>query len=416
MENQNENARQQRGIILAQTARIQRTNDGWRVPSQSGQGHYIVISKGLETTCTCPDYETRRVQCKHIFAVEYVITHKTDSEGNVTVTQTVRKSYAQNWTAYDKAQTHEQGLFMEILGDLVNNVEQPEYKFGRPSLPVSDLIYGSVLKVFTTFSLRRFMTQMAEAKENGYVTTKPCYASIGHFMQREDIMPVLSRLVSLTSLPLSGIEHDFAIDSTGFGTGNFQRWFSYKHGKEINSRKWVKCHFITGVKTNIVTSVKITTEVGNDSPQLPALVQETAEHFDMQEVSADKAYLGKENLQVVHDIGATPFIPFKTNNKPSGNGMLWKKMYHYFQYNNQEFMAHYHKRSNVETTVMMIKAKFGNNVRSKTWTAQINEVLCKVIAHNICVLIQEMHVLGIKPNFVEDNYLNAEAFGVRNSG
>ena len=48
---------------------------------------------------------------------------------------------------------------------------------------------------------------------------------------------------------------------------------------------------------------------------------------------------------------------------------------------------------------MMVKSKFGASVRSKTWTAQINEVLCKIICHNICVVIQEMHELGINPNF-----------------
>jgi hypothetical protein len=34
---------------------------------------------------------------------------------------------------------------------------------------------------------------------------------------------------------------------------------------------------------------------------------------------------------------------------------------------------------------------------------QVNEVLCKIICHNICVVIQEMHELGIDPNFVASN-------------
>ena len=46
--------------------------------------------------------------------------------------------------------------------------------------------------------------------------------------------------------------------------------------------------------------------------------------------------------------------------------------------------------------------KVGGSVRSKTWTAQVNEVLCKIICHNICVVIQEMHELGINPDFVID--------------
>ncbi|MCK4735935.1 MAG: transposase, partial [Methanophagales archaeon] len=65
----------------------------------------------------------------------------------------------------------------------------------------------------------------------------------------------------------------------------------------------------------------------------------------------------------------------------------------------EEFMEHYHQRSNVENTFMMVKTKFGDKLKSKNWTAQKNELLCKLIAHNIVVLIHEMHELGITPTF-----------------
>ena len=74
-------------------------------------------------------------------------------------------------------------------------------------------------------------------------------------------------------------------------------------------------------------------------------------------------------------------------------------MYHYFQLNNEDFLEHYHKRSNVESTVHMVKSKFGNFVRSKDWTAQVNEVLCKIICHNIACIIHEMHELGAEADF-----------------
>jgi hypothetical protein len=62
-------------------------------------------------------------------------------------------------------------------------------------------------------------------------------------------------------------------------------------------------------------------------------------------------------------------------------------------------MAHYHKRSNIETAYSMIKGKFGSHPRSKSDTGQINEALCKVLAHNICVLVQATHELVIEPIF-----------------
>ena len=68
-------------------------------------------------------------------------------------------------------------------------------------------------------------------------------------------------------------------------------------------------------------------------------------------------------------------------------------------FNQAQFLQHYHERSNTETVFHMIKSKFGDYVRSKTDTACINEILLKVLCHNICVLISEMFELSIKPEF-----------------
>ena len=68
--------------------------------------------------------------------------------------------------------------------------------------------------------------------------------------------------------------------------------------------------------------------------------------------------------------------------------------YYFYHLHRAEFLEYYHKRSNVETTFSMIKAKFGHQARSKTPAAQVNEVLLKILCHNICVLIQSMYELG----------------------
>ncbi len=74
-------------------------------------------------------------------------------------------------------------------------------------------------------------------------------------------------------------------------------------------------------------------------------------------------------------------------------------MYHYFHFRRDELLRHYHKRSNVEATFSMTKAKFRDHVRSKPDVAMVNEVLSKIICHNICRLIQETHELGITAEF-----------------
>jgi hypothetical protein len=56
----------------------------------------------------------------------------------------------------------------------------------------------------------------------------------------------------------------------------------------------------------------------------------------------------------------------------------------------------------------MVKSKFGGYVCSKTPTAMTNEVLCKVLAHNICVVIQSIYELGTAPDFFSETAETAE--------
>ena len=392
-------SREQRGQLIAQKYRIRRTDKGYEVPSQFNKGKYLVKVRYDHKECNCPDYEVRRQKCKHIYAVEYSLKKEIDEEGNTILTQTVKKTYPQNWKAYNISQQTEKEALMELLADITSKIRQPAYDFGRPTNNLGDTIFNMVFKVYSTFSGRRFATDMKMAKEKDYIENTMHFNSIFNYFRKKELTPILAQIVTLTSLPLRTVENNFAIDSTGIGTSIYQKWFSYKHGKEINSKRWLKCHFITGTKSNIITSVKITPEYDNDCPQLPELAKDTAKHFNMEELSGDKAYLSKDNFELVNSLGGTFYVPFKSNSKGSGNGMIWKKMYHFFMLNNEEYLNHYHKRSNCESTVNMIKSKFSDKVRSKKWTAQVNEILCKVICHNLCCVIQEMNELGIESEF-----------------
>jgi hypothetical protein len=50
----------------------------------------------------------------------------------------------------------------------------------------------------------------------------------------------------------------------------------------------------------------------------------------------------------------------------------------------------------------MVKAKFRDHVRSRTDVAMKNEVLCKFLCHNLCVVIQSQCELGIEAVFWEN--------------
>lgn len=395
-------ARQGKGLVLAKNKGIRHVaGPTWVVPSQSNeQAAYLVnVDEG---TCSCPDFELRRAKCKHFFAVSFSRTVETTPDGTEVVTETVkvvRKTYGQPWPAYNAAATSEKTTVQRLLRSLCDGVATPAHT-GRGPKPIaySDAIFGMVWKTYLGTSGRRASTDMDACAADGSLSRDLAYNTIFKYAAKADLTPILVRLIEQSACPLAGIETSFAIDSTGFGTCVYRRWYDEKYGRERSEAKWLKCHASIGVITGIVTAVSVTDSTAHDSPELPALVESSAQRFRLEEVSADKAYLSNTNLTCIEAAGAVPFVPFKVNSRSEGSP-AWKRMWAMFVLKQGEFLAAYHKRSNVESVFSAIKRTLGGAVRSKKFTAQVNEVLCKILAHNLRTLCHAMHELGIEPDF-----------------
>lgn len=399
--------REQRGMAIAALCRLDKRNGVWIVPSQSGNGKYQVQHAEGACRCTCPDFELRQQKCKHIYAVEFTIEREVHRDGSETLTRsmtiTEKVTYRQDWPAYNEAQSFEKERFQILLADLCAGVPEPDRQHirGQRPHPVKDAIFAMAFKVYSTFSARRFSTDLREAHERGFISSPIPGLKVTAFHERAEFTPILKALIARSALPLRTVEKDFAIDSSGFGSSRFERWFDHKYGVTRQKCVWVKAHMACGIKTNVVTAIRILDKDAGDSPQFVPLVKETRQGFEIGEVSADKAYASLENFEEVAGMGATAFIAFKSNTT-GGVGGMFEKMFHYFQFRREEFLQHYHKRSNAESTFSAIKRKFGDSVRSKTDAAMVNEVLCKVLCHNICCVIQEQCELGIEPVFWAD--------------
>jgi transposase len=402
--------REGRGLLLAAVAKIAQFRKGkWIVPSQSEAGkRYTVDPSEQAPCCDCPDFEMRGCACKHVFAVRYVMQRELFADGTETVTetvemtQTVRRTYPQNWPAYNAAQTSEKRQFQALLADLCKKIEEPTQRVGRPRIPLSDGLFSAIFKVYSTVSGRRFMSDLAESKERGHINRLPHYNSLFRVLEDPEVTPILRQMIEVTALPLKAVEEHFAADSSGFTSSRFHRWYDHKYGAPRKEHTWVKVHVMTGTKTNVVTAIEIADRNAGDSTMMPLLLQTTAKHFTLREVSADAGYISRANAEAIAAHGATPFIAFRSNigAKPEDSS-VWRKMYHLFHFHREDFLSHYHRRSNVESTFSMIKAKFRDHVRSKTDVAMVNECLAKFVCHNICCVISAMHELGISPTFGE---------------
>jgi transposase len=401
-------AREQRGLEIAARARIVKRGEHWIVPSQTLEGTYKVTMAADGPHCTCPDFELRGTRCKHGYAVEIVIQRETVTEttrsgaSQTTVTETaaVRLTYPQNWPAYNKAQAQEKALFCHLLHDLAAGVPEPVQVMGRPRIPMADAIFCAGFKVYSTVSGRRFMTDVRNAHAAGLVARSWHFNTILKVIEDAALTPTLYSLVSASAAPLRSVESVFAVDSTGFGTQCFYRHFSSRYGHDEYSRDYVKLHALIGTNTNVIAAASVTAKDVNDTTQFGRLVESGAEAFTMRTIVADKGYSGRGNADIAARVGAEPFFPMKVNavevSPTRGTTPAWSKLFHLYSYHREEFAATYHARSNAESTFSAMKRVFGDTLRSKTPAAQTNELLFKVIAHNIVCVVHSIFELGVQ--------------------
>ena len=332
--------------------------------------------------------------CKHKFTGE-VITPKTVSEVHEPMP---RFTYSQNWEAYNKAQTEEGRLFRQILYELTTIAETKRKRTGRPRHELRNLIFAACLKMYTGLSSRRLISELGYAHTMDYISEVPHFNTVLNALASEETTEILQELIRLSSTPAKMLEDTYAADSTGFSTSMFGRWFDKKFGKDEIERVWVKAHAMIGTRTNTITSIEVTPANKGDSPQFIPLLEKTKENAKIIDVVADKAYSSRANLEAVVKVGAYPYIPFRSNTTGKASGStVWKNVYNFFILHNDEFMDHYHQRSNIESTFSMIKRKFGGTLRSKSFSGMKNEILARAVVHNICCLISGIFEFGVSP-------------------
>lgn len=197
---------------------------------------------------------------------------------------------------------HEGQYFATLLRSLCDTVKQPERppRRGRPHLPLPDVLYGIGVKVYSEKSGRRAMSDIWSAKAQGLLDKAPSFATVARYLKSPDLTPLLQSMITVSALPLRELETHFAQDGTGFSATGYNKWNAEKWGNEVKKRKkWAKAQLTIGVKTHIVVKADVTPNPSGDAPYLIPHLNTVKENFNVNEYSADRAYLSKDNLEAI---------------------------------------------------------------------------------------------------------------------
>ncbi len=319
----------------------------------------------------------------------------------------IKEEYKQDWAKYNLAKTNEKRLFYELLKQLSTIIIEPKSKIGRPSVPLKDLFFCAGLKLYSNYSGRKAVSDYKLAKQAGYIEKQPHFNTLKDFLNCDVTYDLLKRLLTITAMPLRNMEDKYSLDSSGFGSYQFERWRRIKEDPRQH-RNYLKGHILIGTRTNIICNCEITPGNFSDPKQAPKIILEANNNFKIKEFSADKAYSSKLIFRILESINVIPYIPFRKRTKETDEQDLWGRMYNEFKKNQNEWYRHYHIRSNVETTFSMIKRRFGEILLSKNYVSQRNELMMKFICHNIACLIQEIFERKIEIDFSKEAYFLVE--------
>lgn len=304
--------------------------------------------------------------------------------GNLTAT----KDWPRKLSA-DVAHRREGHMFPVLNYQLSQRVRNLEHPFVTNQLPLEDLLFSLLQKTYFIFSSRRIDSWTQEAKVKQQITEAPAPNTLLWYLRRPELTRILQYLIGVSSLPFVNYDKGFAVDSTHIFTEVLLVEWGPPKKPPNEDFKWVRQHMICGVSSQIVTAAYATAWPESEKKYFEPLLRRTvALGFDVKAVMGDKNYISKKNLELVHEIGATPFITFKKNNVKSKKGAnpQWDAALESFRAREGEDLEEYRERNMIETVNFTMKRVFGDSVRGINETAQFNESLCKVICYNLCRL------------------------------
>jgi transposase len=210
--------------------------------------------------------------------------------------------------------------------------------------------------------------------------------------------------------PIAALESIFASDATGFGTDRKSEYFrvilkSQAKEKDAKDKKvrqktkkkdFVKLHITIGTISQMVVCAISTNGKKREPTQFKTMVEMVSSIFKIKEWLGDAGYLSREACNLVTKQHGIPFFWPKSNSTTKSKGSYaWADMITLFKTNLEYFKKHYHQRSKVESVFFVIKNYFGSRVFSRRIEGQLNEMLFKVLAYNLCRLGEVAYYMKI---------------------
>jgi transposase len=175
-----------------------------------------------------------------------------------------------------------------------------------------------------------------------------------------------------------------SIDSTGVGTKLFDRWLAHPTDR---SKDFVKLHAAIDDR-GAAFSIAITDGTTSDTLLFPYLMGDIDAPVSV--VRADKGYLSRDNVQLVEDMGAIPYIKPKSSSTMKSMGKFaWRHMHFRYRQDQDVFLREYNQQRRAEAFFSKMKRRFGSSIRNRIGTMRRREVWMRILILNMLAVASE---------------------------
>lgn len=234
-----------------------------------------------------------------------------------------------------------------------------------------------VLKQYAGVTYRELPDLCELLQEELDLPRKPNFTTANKFALR--IKPFwFERLIAqICKSVQSGIA---AIDGTGFSLNKRSRYFCMIAGER---KRFMQFNACAELKHKLIVAVRLRRKRRNENIDVPYLIDK-AKQLKLTHFLADKAYDSEKNHEFADEAGAKWIAPLKYADRIPFhriNGAHRKRLFRSFP---DEL---YRKRVLIEGTFSSIKRKFGEIVYARKFVSQKNELLARVLAYDINILV-----------------------------
>ncbi|KXB01989.1 hypothetical protein AKJ45_03790 [candidate division MSBL1 archaeon SCGC-AAA261F19] len=310
-----------------------------------------------------------------------------------------------DWSKYDEAQINEIKDMLLSIRDVVDGAvrelgldEGKKVGRGRPPYPAGDLAKAVLLQQYFEVPNRAAVGFVDLFKEKLGIEQTFSYKTLERAYDDPHVAMILREVFKMTQEPAGEKEHNFAPDGTGIPATLKVNWARDSEDGE-NQYKFLKMVAMMGTNYHPISAVEFPDNpAAHESPYFEPLLEETAANYSSIEgVSADAAYLSRDNCNLVEFAGGTPrFYPKEGIILKRRGSWAWTEMLLDFIDDPQQWLRDYHKRSNAESAFSAFKRKFLAPLRKCLHLRRKAEAFSRVIDYNLRRVTQLRRIEGFK--------------------